>query len=644
MKSIFNTLSLLLMINLLFTSCGKEAEKLPDNPNRKDYSDGDYYIGPLDENGEPNGKGTYYWADGCKYEGDFVHGKLTGKGIKYNPKGIKDFEGDWVDGDLTGKGIIYNDDGSKFYEGDIVKFVPSGKGIMYWSNGDKYDGDFVNGNRTGKGTYYWASGDKYEGDFVNGELNGKGTYYWTNGNKYEGDFVKGDRTGKGIFYWKNGDKYEGDFVAGARTGTGKMTWKDNTAITCQWDNGTPVNVNNQTFAIWAIKFWYYWNNQVGLINPDYYQSASAVLGAVKYKDDNSSAVYGIDTPTNIFFYGKQIGYGLGIRWYSANDLRVSYVYPNSPAARQGIVRGDKIMEINGVAASSQNTGSIFTDEIGKSVTLSVGSDNETAGAIKLSTITLVSEKYDITSVLYKEVIQTPSKKVGYLVLKSFIEANEPEIKNAITTLADGNIQDLILDLRYCAGGNYEVLRKTASLMVPTGANGKVFLTRKYNQDRQSSSEDYIFEKSNSLNLSRMIILTSNGTYNLGEYLIVGLQPYCNVVLLGAKTDGTAGYASSSWTLPDKKEILSLTTALFENSAGKNSTGGLEPNYTVADGLDKNWGDRQENLLKNALYFIENGQVLKSSSLRSQFSLPVIPEANSPVESLPVAEEIINSLK
>ena len=58
MKSIFNTLSLLLMINLLFTSCGKEAEKLPDNPNRKDYSDGDYYIGPLDENGEPVGIGS----------------------------------------------------------------------------------------------------------------------------------------------------------------------------------------------------------------------------------------------------------------------------------------------------------------------------------------------------------------------------------------------------------------------------------------------------------------------------------------------------------------------------------------------------------------------------------------------------------
>ena len=597
MKRIFNLMSLLLMISAMFTSCGKEEEKISDNANRKDYPNGDYYIGQLNEAGEPNGKGTYYWASGDRYEGDFVNGNRTGKGI------------------------------------------------YYWPNGNRYEGDFVNGNRTGKGIYYWLDGDRYEGDFVDNVRIGKGTYYWASGNRYEGDWVAGDMTGKGILYWASGDRYEGDFAAGARTGTGKMTWKDGTAITCQWENGTPVNTDNKTFVVWAIKYWYYWNNQVGVINPDYYQSASALLESVKYKDDIRSMVYDIDAPDDIFFYGKEIGYGLGIRWNENNDLLVAYVYPNSPAAKQGITRGCRIAEINGVSTSTQNVGSMTANEVGKSVKIlfySLTKDGISEGIFA----TLVSDKYDITSVLYKEVIQTPSKKVGYIVLKSCIEANETEIKNAITTLTNGNIQELILDLRYCAGGNYEVLRKTASLFAPTAADGKVLLTRKYNQDRQSSNSDYLIEKSNSLNLNRIIVLTSTSTYSLGEYLIIGLQPYCDVVLIGSKTNGTDAYGQSSWTLPDKKEIIQLTTALFENSVGKNSIGGLEPGYSVADGLDRNWGDRQENLLQNALNFIENGQILKSSWLRaqSQYALPAIPEKYSPVETLPVPEEIINALK
>ena len=473
---------------------------------------------------------------------------------------------------------------------------------------------------------------------MNNEQHGKGTYYWGRdpwkGDKYEGDWVNGERTGKGTYYSANGDKYEGDFVKGSSTGSGKMTWKDGTTITCQWNEGTPVNTDNKTFALWALKRWYYWNDQVGVLSTDKYASAAAMLNGVKYKDDSRSKVYDSDTPDDIFYSGREIGYGLGVRWNADKDLRVAYVYPGSPAEKAGVRRGWRITEVNGSPITTALAAQISTSETGKSLTLQLVKPNGSGIAQ-----TLVSARYDINSVLYREVIQASSKKVGYIALKSFVEPNETEIKNAVSTIAAGNVQDLILDLRYCAGGYYEVLRKTASLLAPTSANGKLLLNRKYNAAR-NTSEEYLIEKSGGPNLNRIIVLTGPGTRNLGEYLIIGLQPYMNVTLIGSKTDGTDPYGSSLWTLPDKKQELDLVTARFENAQGKNSLGGLTPAHTVADGLDKDWGDREESLLKAALKFAETGQT-KSGLTRfaAQSQLPVVRE-HAPVEALPVPKEVL----
>ncbi|MDR2465981.1 MAG: hypothetical protein LBD35_01200 [Prevotellaceae bacterium] len=151
--------------------------------------------------------------------------------------------------------------------------------------------------------------------------------------------------------------------------------------------------------------------------------------------------------------------------------------------------------------------------------------------------------------------------------------------------------------------------------------------------------DGSIEKSGGLNLNRIIVLTGSLTANLGEWLIAGLQPYIDVVLIGSKTDGTNAYGTSTWTLPDKKQTLSLVTSLVENSAGKNTLGGLTPAHSVADGLDRDWGDREESLLKAALKFAETGQT-KSNLTRAalQSRLPVVREY-APAEALPLPKEV-----
>jgi len=86
-----------------------------------------------------NGYGTYTYANGSKYVGEWKDGKENGQGT-YT----------WVSGNT-------------------------------WLNGNKYVGEYKNGKIYGQGTYTWANGNKYVGEFKDAKRNGLGTYTFANG-------------------------------------------------------------------------------------------------------------------------------------------------------------------------------------------------------------------------------------------------------------------------------------------------------------------------------------------------------------------------------------------------------------------------------------------------------------------------------
>ena len=118
---------------------------------------------------------------------------------KYNGKLGKEklpngdfYEGDWVSGDRTGKGILTFKDG-RVYQGDFVKGIRTGEGILKKVNGHTYSGSFKNDKFEGYGVYEWDDGFRYEGNFKNNLQDGRGTDVSTNGVRNSGN-------------WKNGKK------------------------------------------------------------------------------------------------------------------------------------------------------------------------------------------------------------------------------------------------------------------------------------------------------------------------------------------------------------------------------------------------------------------------------------------------------
>jgi C-terminal processing protease CtpA/Prc len=481
----------------------------------------------------------------------------------------------------------------------------------------------------------------YIGEFnKSGQAHGQGIYYWNNGHKYEGTWENGKRTGQGTYTWPSGEKYIGNWLNGNRSGQGTYTVKDGSTFTCEWKDDEPTD--EKCYLLWLLKDWYLWANEIGKIDAKDYTSAEDLLAKKRYSQDKNSFIEDIETGyKSLFFESQELGYGFGMRWdANRENLRVSYVHSNSPGGINGLKRGWKITHIDGgdvTAMTSIPSNSVEQEGLTRSFTV----EDETGTS---KTIFLRSSIYNGQTVLHNSVIQHNGKAVGYLSIKSFISQSPDALLSAASSLAGSGISELILDMRYCSGGSYSVLNDFVGIIAPKALNNLAYLKRNYNSAHTDSDTAYIIRKTGSLNLNRIFVITSANTSNLPEDLINGLSSYMNIIRIGDKTGGS-GYGTNYWTFGQKLHYL--VTAKMTNAQNESSVNGISPDYYAADGVDKPWGDKNEDCIQVALFYIGNGHFpatgKSSSSILKSFATqrPPIIESVRPAEILPIPNETFN---
>lgn len=183
------------------------------------------------------------------------------KGVKNTVKHLKSKSAPRIGcshGDCAeGIGVLEYADGSK-YEGNFVEGVMTGYGTWYFSTGEKYVGMFRNNYCHGRGIHYKKDGTRVTGNWENGKYtgelfnksgqegciegnceNGIGTYIFKDGRaKYEGQFFNSKPTGKGVCHYADGNWYEGDWAAGSFDGVGAMYRLDGSVVSGIWAAGT----------------------------------------------------------------------------------------------------------------------------------------------------------------------------------------------------------------------------------------------------------------------------------------------------------------------------------------------------------------------------------------------------------------------
>ena len=175
------------------------------------------------------------WSGGC------VDGRASGSGrlVWRGSYGEHVYEGELRDGKRNGHGGSYTWADGDRYRGEYHDGKEHGWGIWTAAGGDRYEGQWRDGVQNGGGTYTWANGDRYEGEWREGEPHGHGTWTGAVGDRYEGEMREGTRHGYGTYAWANGDRYEGGFRDGGQHGRGTWTGADSGRYEGEWRDGQP---------------------------------------------------------------------------------------------------------------------------------------------------------------------------------------------------------------------------------------------------------------------------------------------------------------------------------------------------------------------------------------------------------------------
>ncbi len=409
--------------------------------------------------------------------------------------------------------------------------------------------------------------------------------------------------------------------------------------------------NDKDYTIWQFvhevsALYYLWNDNVPMQDIDYskYESPEALFESFRDKDDRFSVVLNNYTETEDMFNNVEKTDGINYQLYYDTGKKiiavVEYVYDGSPAQEAGIKRGYVIHKVNGTQLTDSNYAELLDQET-CTYTYSVieaegdGEDAQISydNAMKESQ-PITKKRMDINPILKTSVIVKDGRRIGYFLYDSFTEDTDCIIK-AIEKLSANQIEDLVLDLRLNGGGYITTLDTLASMLVPEGNEGKLFITENFNNlltteyRRQMQSRDFnkTFFSANlpNLNLSRLYVLTSNHTASASEELISGLLPYMPVTIIGETTYGkfTSNYlindtedkGSDDDGIPYNEWAVYICVASCTNSLGEmNFKDGFKSDYEVADLYQHELGDENEPLLSTALHLC-TGSLAKSAKIQ-----------------------------
>jgi len=362
--------------------------------------------------------------------------------------------------------------------------------------------------------------------------------------------------------------------------------------------------------------WYLWYDLAPEVAPNS-SAPSDYLNSLLYtKLDKWSFV--IDSTTyNSLVGGNYYGYGFSYRWHIDNTLRVSVVFAGSPMDKAGVKRGYEITQINGKKVSYiQNNGlwgSIFGDDaVGVSTTFTIKDD---AGNVLTKTL----QKASVTqNSVFNEKVFTDVNgvNVGYLYFHTFMtNSGMTELMTAFADFKSKNVKRLVIDLRYNGGGSLSTALGFGDLIKGADKPSSPFVTLQYNSYHTDYNEVGNFATATQISTSlpqslsgvdKVIFITTPSTASASEVMINCLKPYVDVKVVGDVTDGKPVGMD---TQLDKATGMYLFAITFKdvNALGAGDFySGITPDSYCYDGLNKDFGDPEENCLKQALYYLKNG--------------------------------------
>ena len=254
-------------------------------------------------------------------------------------------------------------------------------------------------------------------------------------------------------------------------------------------------------------------------------------------------------------------------------LRVLNSFPNSPARKAGITKGDLITAVNGrplAGVDSRVATGRIKGPAGTSVTLEVNA----AGRGKSRKVRVKRAKIDVPLV-ESRLVERKGKKVGVVKLASFSTGAHGEVRAAIERLKKRGAQGFVLDLRGNGGG---LLKEAVLVSSQFIENGEIVSVRgRTRANRTENAEgDAIAPK------DKVVVLVDGGSASASEITAGALRDRHRGTLVGQRTFGK-GLVQEVEPLSNGG-VLDLTVANYYLPSGKTIPlrKGLRPQVEARD--------------------------------------------------------------
>lgn len=310
--------------------------------------------------------------------------------------------------------------------------------------------------------------------------------------------------------------------------------------------------------------------------------------------------------------------GVGIEVSTIDDsIVVIAPIDNTPAQRAGILSGDVIVAIDGVAVDRDNLNHIvgkMRGRAGTEVIVSVARDEMENWLV----FNLTRETIKVASVR-QEVL---SPEFGYLRISQFTDSTADEVSAAIDEIMD-EVNDrtgrllsgLVLDLRDNPGGILDAAVDVSDLFLDSGiivtADGR---TPEARFSKEASRGDI-------LDGAAMVVLVNEGSASASEIVAGALQDHNRALIIGTSTFGK-GLVQTVMPL-SKGRAIKLTTSRYYTPSGDSIHEiGIKPDI-IAEGSREYPGigmttalDRENDYQLNVAIDVLSNQRVMHSDARS----------------------------
>ncbi|MDR1644761.1 MAG: PDZ domain-containing protein [Tannerellaceae bacterium] len=352
------------------------------------------------------------------------------------------------------------------------------------------------------------------------------------------------------------------------------------------------------------------------------------------------------------YQGEGYSYGFEFQYFQILNyadyeyaLLALYVLPGSPAEKEGLKRGDWIVEINGKPVSG-NVQTLLNalDTTSPEATITLGVTDDPRTSVK-SSKTLQAATVEDNPVFLHKIITYGGKRIAYLVYNHFTsgptdttgdELFNNTLRDAFRQFKAEQPDEFILDLRYNGGGLVSCAQLMATMLAPQSALGDIFCKLTYNgkensyQDRTIKlDKKYMEEGAGGANvdLKRLYVIVSSRTASASEAVINGLRAYIPVILVGEQTEGknvgSVTFDDYDW------ELHPIVSRLSNKNDFSDYEDGFSPDLLCDEYKEiktyYDLGDEREYMLRATLEYITGSG---SASFRSSGQPSLIPLYNS----------------